>query len=408
MPLSSVVFGWAMPLAEKHGNAKRCSFCLPWYILGEAVQFSIASTYLDKLSAISVEVLPSQNALKRAPQMSYVGCFLAGSAGAADAPTTQAHGLPTPVVGSAGRGASALRIDARRGSEHKEVRRKERRRRQGNLVRLLDAALPHNCRRGVCVNGAGDRALGMSGRSMHDVLEDAIEAVAAALPDADARRRKGLQTESLPVPRAGLGLNATWDHAAFSCGPLMRSFLDAHVLNEQAVAADARRFVSSPDASKRRKLAVDARDASHSSASEASTATSPTPLPDEVPRHRSAFSRPKAKASHSILDAPFTQSSLAPLTQKPQPLGQVDLPRLPPIRLLSGHVPHFPAIQHQQRSDIVEAASEAAVSRQLLLLLAVAKLQACQAPVSASACFLQRPYSALHGSGWQSACNLTS
>ena len=319
---------------------------------------------------------------------------------------THAHGLPTPVVCCAGGGASAQQTDARRGSGYKEVRRKERRRRQGNLVRLLDAALPQNCRRGVCVNGAGDRALGMSGRSMHDVLEDAIEAVAAALPDADARRRKRRGTEIHPAPRAGLVLPhwtymiATLDHAP-AYGPLMRSFVDAHALNDDEQAS---RLVPSRDASKRRKLAVDARDASHSPASEASTATSPNPLPDDVHGHRSAFSRPKPKAAHSIVTAPFSVSSLAPLTQKPQPLWQVELPRLPPIRLLSGDAPQFPAIQHQQPSD-----TEASISRQLLLLLAVAKLQACQAPGSVSACVPQRSYSALHGSSrcWLSATKPT-
>ena len=218
---------------------------------------------------------------------------------------------------------------------HREEQRKERRRKQGNLVRLLDAALPNKFRGGACVNGAGDRALGMAGRSLHDVLEDAIEAVAELHPDQSLRLAKR-KAETSTAPRARLGLKAVHDRTA-SFGLLMLSFLDAPGRDEQALMADVSKFVPLDsglrDASKKRKLTNDmgrsrsSSETSTSPLSDASTTGSPTPLPTS--------SRP----------------ALPPLAQ---PSGHSALPRLPPIRVISDDVPRLPVPlqQQQQQGDI--------------------------------------------------------
>jgi len=80
----------------------------------------------------------------------------------------------------------------------KNTQRKKRRHVQNELVRQLDMVLPKDFRRGMSVNGAGGRSLGITGRSLHDVLEDTVMAVAqlqgreakSVKPHADSKRRK--------------------------------------------------------------------------------------------------------------------------------------------------------------------------------------------------------------------------
>ena len=55
-------------------------------------------------------------------------------------------------------------------------RRKDQRKHQNELVQALDTALPRAAfRNNIIKQGAGVRALGTSGRSMHQVLDDVVE-----------------------------------------------------------------------------------------------------------------------------------------------------------------------------------------------------------------------------------------
>ena len=290
----------------------------------------------------------------------YVGVCPTGS----EAHALTLHTQSPPPALHAGCGHSAPRNGTRNALSNagglKEEQRKERRRKQGKLVRLLDAALPRKFRGGACFNGAGDRALGMAGRSLHDVLEDTIEAVAELHPSRSLRLKKR-KAETSPAPGARLGLkalvtvgrvNAVRASRAASYGPLMLNFLGAPGRDEQAVMADVSRFVPIDsglrDASKKRKLtngmgrSRSSSDTSTSPLSDASTTASPTPLP--------TTSRP----------------ALAPLSQ---PSEHSALPRLPPIRVISGDVPRLQVLpqQQQQLGDI--AASKELLEQLLCLQL---------------------------------------
>jgi len=266
------------------------------------------------------------------------------------------HTQSPPPALRAGCGHSAPRNGTRNALSNagglKEEQRKERRRKQGKLVRLLDAALPSKFRGGACFNGAGDRALGMAGRSLHNVLEDTIEAVAELHPARSLRLKKRKAETSRDESRGvRLEMKAVHDRTA-SYGPLMLSFLGAPGRDEQAVMADVSRFVPIDsglrDASKKRKLtngmgrSRSSSDTSTSPLSDASTTASPTPLP--------TTSRP----------------ALAPLSQ---PSEHSALPRLPPIRVISGDVPRLQVLpqQQQQLGDI--AASKELLEQLLCLQL---------------------------------------
>jgi hypothetical protein len=56
------------------------------------------------------------------------------------------------------------------------------------LVAQLDRELPSDFRSLPCANGAGGRSLGLAGRSVHDVLSDAVRAVAARRLEVESRR----------------------------------------------------------------------------------------------------------------------------------------------------------------------------------------------------------------------------
>ena len=60
---------------------------------------------------------------------------------------------------------------------HQEAneRRKGTRRKQKELVGIIDALLPEDVRAKASHNCAGERALGTEGRSLHDVLEDTVK-----------------------------------------------------------------------------------------------------------------------------------------------------------------------------------------------------------------------------------------
>ena len=55
------------------------------------------------------------------------------------------------------------------------AQRKKQRGRQKKLVAILDAVLPSEAKKKATSNGAGGRALGTRGRSLHNVLEDTVD-----------------------------------------------------------------------------------------------------------------------------------------------------------------------------------------------------------------------------------------
>jgi hypothetical protein len=56
------------------------------------------------------------------------------------------------------------------------------------LISQLDRELPTGFRSARCANGAGGRSLGLSGRSVHDVLSDVTRAVAARRLEVESRK----------------------------------------------------------------------------------------------------------------------------------------------------------------------------------------------------------------------------
>ena len=74
-----------------------------------------------------------------------------------------------------GAGASGKRRVRLRDKDVLSTQRKAQRARHHELVSRLDALLPPNSRRDCSKNGAGDRSLGTVGRSLLDVLEDAVD-----------------------------------------------------------------------------------------------------------------------------------------------------------------------------------------------------------------------------------------
>ncbi|MGB1594606.1 MAG: hypothetical protein ACPIOQ_17755, partial [Promethearchaeia archaeon] len=69
------------------------------------------------------------------------------------------------------------------------AQRKEMRQRQRRLIARLDELLPPGARIRATVNGAGGRALGVSGRSLHDVLEDVRDHLISTMPERNASHR---------------------------------------------------------------------------------------------------------------------------------------------------------------------------------------------------------------------------
>ena len=84
-----------------------------------------------------------------------------------------------------------------------ENERQRRRRRQKELVAQLDELLPSSQRRTLSKNGAGvRRSMGTGGRTLHDILHDAVCLVRSIRsPDPDAHHSSS-STEQTPAPAA--------------------------------------------------------------------------------------------------------------------------------------------------------------------------------------------------------------
>ena len=71
------------------------------------------------------------------------------------------------------------------------------------LVAQLDRELPSDFRSLRCANGAGGRSLGLSGRSVHDVLSDVVRAVAARRVEVESKqtlRSRGVVALEVEMP----------------------------------------------------------------------------------------------------------------------------------------------------------------------------------------------------------------
>ena len=82
------------------------------------------------------------------------------------------------------------------------AQRKDQRERQRRLIARLDQVLPPGAKRHTTVNGAGGRALGVSGRSLHNVLEDVLGFL-RTLPERKAPQRPA--TSDVDAAAAGRG-----------------------------------------------------------------------------------------------------------------------------------------------------------------------------------------------------------
>ena len=106
------------------------------------------------------------------------------------------------------------------------------------LVRQLDMVLPKEFRRGMSVNGAGGRSLGITGRSLHDVLEDTVMAVArlrgreakSVKPHADSRRRRIASAQPAAPSSAKPTTSALQADSVY--GPMLRAVLESQSVSE--------------------------------------------------------------------------------------------------------------------------------------------------------------------------------
>jgi hypothetical protein len=106
------------------------------------------------------------------------------------------------------------------------------------LVRQLDMVLPKEFRRGMSVNGAGGRSLGITGRSLHDVLEDTVMAVArlrgreakSVKPHADSRRRR--ISSAQPAAPSSSKPTTSALQAGSVYGPMLRAVLESESASE--------------------------------------------------------------------------------------------------------------------------------------------------------------------------------
>jgi hypothetical protein len=177
-----------------------------------------------------------------------------------------------------------------------QIQRKARRKNQGELVRQLDAKLPDTFRRGVSFNGAGGRALGIAGRSLHDVLEDTVMTLAWLRPKKPASQREvGDQCSSK------IGADV---------GPLMRDFMASTGKSALDISADANLFAVSfglRDRGLRRKATQNrVKDITSEGVSTgASTPRPPAPramaagLPHTIPSVPSALQCPSVPATRA-------------------------------------------------------------------------------------------------------------
>jgi len=244
-----------------------------------------------------------------------------------------------------------------------QIQRKARRKTQSDLVRHLDAMLPDSFRRGVSFNGAGGRALGMAGRSLHDVLEDAVMAVAwmrsaqsGSAPaqqtggDAGASAKRG----DLDVCDHGTRPKATERGAhgrpSPTYGALMREFMESSRKNLCDVSADANLFVLSTglrDRGVRRKaphkllldnkLLPDKRDSGSSAPSrQISPSTQRLCSPASPAEDSSTTQGADSWSAHATPSPPPEKMARERLALAPLVLDARQHPRLPPMHMVSG------------------------------------------------------------------------
>jgi len=231
-----------------------------------------------------------------------------------------------------------------------QIQRKARRKNQGDLVRALDAVLPEAFRRGMSFNGAGSRALGITGRSLHDVLEDSILTV-AWLRAAKRPRVEAVDTTPCKSPRKAKTTAQAQHSADLSCGPHMRAFLDSNGGLDDMLA-DIGPFVcltTRLDAGGRRSYAKQSRDTSRDTLCAMNVCSSvQSSLPVQPGASVCPSSTATSRTSSISLVATGSNSCgnsttiIAPLLiDTAAPLGDFSsFPRLPPITCLSVQLTH--------------------------------------------------------------------
>jgi hypothetical protein len=261
-----------------------------------------------------------------------------------------------PVEG----GASITRALTGPGCGCGQIQRKARRKNQGELVRQLDSALPDTFRRGVSFNGAGGRALGMAGRSLHDVLEDTVMVLAwLSSPRNPASQREGGDQGSSQM--------------VADVGPLMRDFMASTGKNALDISADANLFVVSAglrDRGSRRKATQNrVKDITSEGVRKTSSTGASTPRPP-APRAMAAGSpqtipsppqRPSVPATQAEEGPASTSANTSPFLVKmsrdslalaPLVLEKSEHTRLPPIRIISTHSGYVKAEHAAQKLPV--------------------------------------------------------
>ena len=245
-------------------------------------------------------------------------------------------------------------------------------------MRQLDAKLPDMFRRGVCFNGAGVRALGMAGRSLHDVLEDTAMAVASlrsAKPGDMALQPEGGDEGLSKMRRSVAEANdkGALSNPTAACGSLMRDFMASTGTSAKDILADANVFVLSSglrDRGPRRKAtrerAKDNRREGVSSAAPPCTQVEMTraltpwaPAPSAIAMgspHQvisSAAQSPYFPASPAE-EGPTTTTAGANTTPPPVKIER-DRLALAPLALLKSDYPRLPPICFPSHGDVVSA-----------------------------------------------------
>jgi len=270
----------------------------------------------------------------------------------------------------------------------RQIQRKARRKSQSDLVRQLDAVLPDSFRRGVSFNGAGGRALGIAGRSLHDVLEDAVMAVAwvrSAQPgsapaqqtggdagastkrgDSDVERPKASPDASPCSGRHGAHgrRDAAHGRPSPTYGALMREFMESSGTNLCDVSADSNLFVlftGLRDRGVRRKaphkLLPDKRDSASSAQAapsrQISSSTQRLCFPASPAEDSSTTHGADSWSAHATPSPPPEKMARERLSLAPLVLNARQHPRLPPMRMVSGSAGGLMAAQAAQMSGVL-------------------------------------------------------
>ena len=116
------------------------------------------------------------------------------------------------------------------------TQRKDQRRRQKALIEHLDGLLPPDAKSQATINGVGERAIGLSGRSLHNVLHDAVEHLHAL------RRQAAHLTpdraQSYVGSSSGTGLQSPDDEAAAPVvGPMDAHMHRCGIVSSRSLAA---------------------------------------------------------------------------------------------------------------------------------------------------------------------------